>query len=144
VLLRGINHVVLKVRSLAASDQFYRGVLGMKRVGERGPMWFYTAGMHHHDFAIVELGAGAKSPGPEQIGLFHLCFDVQDGPGLRDLHDRMTRAGIRVSGGVDHGIMRSFYTHDPDGNVVEFGYDMAREEWEHSDPFAEDRTFEIR
>lgn len=29
--LRGINHIVLKVRNLHASDHFYRGVLGMER-----------------------------------------------------------------------------------------------------------------
>ncbi len=143
MLLRGINHVVLKVRSLAASDKFYREILGMEKVGERGPMWFYTAGAHHHDFAIVEIGPDARSAGAGQIGLFHLCFDVADGSALRELHDRMVRAGLRVSDGVDHGIMKSFYTHDPDGNVVEFGYDVPREEWKHGDPFREDRAFQI-
>jgi catechol 2,3-dioxygenase len=143
MLLRGINHVVLKVRSLAASDGFYREVLGMRRVGARGQMWFYTAGAHHHDFALIEIGVEAKNAGPAHVGLLHLCFDVKDESALREMHDRLTKAGASVSGGVDHGIMRSFYTHDPDGNVIEFGYDVPRDRWEDADPFAEDRAFQI-
>ena len=144
MLLRGINHVVLKVRSLVDSDRFYRELLGMKRVGERGQMWFYTAGAHHHDFALVEIGAEANRPGPAHLGLFHLCFDVENETALREMHDRLIEGKVSVSGGVDHGIMRSFYTHDPDGNVIEFGYDVPRESWQDADPFAEDRAFQIR
>jgi catechol 2,3-dioxygenase len=143
MLLRGINHAVLKVRSLDASDQFYREVLGMERVGERGRMWFYTAGAHHHDLALVEVGAGATVPGPRHTGLFHLCFDVADANALRELHTRMKQAGVRVSEGVDHGIMRSFYTQDPDGNMIEFGFDVPQSEWKHEQPYASDRAFEI-
>jgi catechol 2,3-dioxygenase len=74
----GINHVVLKVRDLEQSDAFYRGVLGLEKFGERGRMWFYTAGAHHHDLVLLEVGQRGTPPPRGSLGLFHFCFDVPD------------------------------------------------------------------
>lgn len=140
--LRGINHVVLKVRSLEASDRFYREVLGLTRVGERGRMWFYTAGAHHHDLALLEVGADAPAPQDRAAGLFHFCFDVTGETELAVLYQRCRDAGAEILGGVDHNIMRSFYVRDPDGNVVELGVDVPGKEWDNQDhPFAFDRPY---
>jgi catechol 2,3-dioxygenase len=139
--LRGINHIVLKVRDLEASDAFYQGVLGMEKVGERGGMWFYHAGGHPHDLALVETGARAAA-GEAQSGLFHFCLDVPDEKALAELYRRCREAGVRVSGGVDHSVMRSFYVTDPDGNVIELGVDVPKENWP-ADPFATDKPYRI-
>lgn len=142
--IRGINHIVLKVRSLTESDRFYSGALGLKRVGERAGMWFYSAGEHHHDLALIEVGNRALSPDKRQTGLFHFCLDVDSEAALASLHRRCKEAGIAVLGEVDHNIMRSFYVQDPDGNVVELGVDLPREEWfDQLTPFARDRAYSI-
>src|SRR5207253_2964107 len=142
--LRGINHVVLKVRNLEASDAFYRGVLGMERVGERGNMWFYTAGAHHHDLALMELGSGAVSAPKNAVGLFHLCFDVPNENALAELYAKCRNAGAHLLGSVDHNIMRSFYVLDPDGNVIELGVDVPKSEWkDQANAFDADRPYEI-
>lgn len=142
MLVNGINHVVLKVRDLAASDRFYREVVGLNLVGSRGPMRFYSAGAHTHDFGIMEVGA-AVAPPSRATGLFHFCFDVASEADLRKLHQKLEGAGVSVSGGVDHNIMHSFYTQDPDGNVVEFGVDVPEKDWVGPDPWAEDHSFEL-
>ena len=140
---RGINHVVLKVRDLAASDRFYRGVLGLERVGERPGMVFYTAGGHHHDLALVEFGAQASSPRHDQTGLFHFCLDVPDETALAELYRRCRQEGVPMLGSVDHTIMRSFYVRDPDGHVVELGFDVPKEEWSHlPNAFLVDQPYE--
>jgi len=141
--LRGINHIVLKVRNLEAADRFYRGALGMERVGERGRMWFYTAGAHHHDLALLEIGAQASAPDFRHTGLFHFCLDVPDEKALGELYRRCAKAGFEMLGGADHNIMRSFYVRDPDGNVVELGVDLPQAEWRNrKDPFAEDGPYQ--
>lgn len=143
--LRGINHVVLKVRNLEASDRFYREVLGLEKVGDRGAIWFYSAGAHHHDLALLEIGEDAQGPSPASPGLFHFCFDVPGEAALGRLYRRCREARVQILGGVDHNISRSFYVRDPDGNVVELTVDIPREQWaDQANPFAEDRPYEPR
>lgn len=141
--VRGINHVVLRVSDLEASDGFYRGVLGLRRVGERGRMWFYSSGAHHHDLGLVEMGHRGRES-PSQSSLVHLCFDVPDEAALARLHRRCIEAGVPVLGSVDHNVSRSFYARDPDGNVVELTFDLPRRAWvNQTEPFAEDLPYEI-
>ena len=146
MLVKGINHVVLKVQNLEASDHFYREVVGLEAVGGRGRMRFYSAGAHTHDFAIVEVGPASPSrphDASRSTGLFHFCFDVATEADLKSLYARLRAAGVAVSGGVDHNVMHSFYVHDPDGHVVEFGVDVPRDEWAGPDPWAEDKSYAI-
>ena len=144
--LRGINHIVLKVRDLHISDRFYQGLLGMRLVGERPGMWFYSAGAHHHDLALVEVGAQAPMPPAQAIGVFHICFDVSDEKALAEIYKRCEETpDIKILGTVDHTMTRSFYMADPDGYIIELGVDVPREEWEHlSDPFEQDRPYLIK
>ena len=142
--LQGINHVVLKVKNLESSDYFYREILGMQRVGERGRMWFYSAGKHHHDLALTEVGSHATAPQKQQTGLFHLCFNVSDEQSLAELYDRVLAKGMNILGAVDHTIMRSFYVLDPDRHVIELGVDVPQAEWAHlSDPFGKDVAYSL-
>ncbi len=142
--VRGINHVVLKVRNLAASDAFYREMLGLQLVAKRGRMWFYSAGAHTHDLALIEIGPNGKIPSVDNTGLFHLCFDVPDEEALLRLYRKLRAAGARVSDGVDHVVMHSFYVHDPDGNMIELGVDVPKDKWEKlKDPWAEDFEYDF-
>lgn len=141
--VRGINHIVLKVRNLEASDKFYREALGLTKVGARGRMWFYTAGAHHHDLALVETGR-ASAPRVAESSLFHFCLDVADEPALVRVYRHCLAAGVPILGSVDHNVSRSFYVRDPDGNVVELTYDVPREQWANpKQPFAEDLPYEL-
>jgi catechol 2,3-dioxygenase-like lactoylglutathione lyase family enzyme len=68
--LQGINHVVLKVKNLRSADYFYREILGMQLVGKRGGMYFYHAGGHPHDLALLRL-----EPTPDlHRGIKQACF----------------------------------------------------------------------
>lgn len=142
--LRGVNHIVLKVKDLHGADHFYREVLGMRRVGERPGMWFYNAGGHHHDLALVEVGPQAEPPKRVNTGLFHFCLDVSDEQALAELYERCEAAGAKILGAVDHTVSRGFYVQDPDGHVVELGVDVPAHEWAGVDnPFARDREYSL-
>ena len=143
--LKGINHVVLKVRDLERSERFYR-LLGFQPSGTRESlrMRFYHGGGHAHDLALLELGPDAPEPAREAVGLYLFCFTVDDEAELGVLAQRLRDAGHRVSEGVDHVVSHSFYTRDPDNNGVELTWDTPESDWRHlENPFGLDRPYAV-
>jgi catechol 2,3-dioxygenase len=126
-----IGHVVLKVRDLDRSLAFYRDLLGFTVSGEMtNVMVFLTAtGENHHDLALLRVGANAPSPVPTAVGLYHVAVQLPDLDALRAARDLLAGRGL-LKGTADHGVSRSLYTADPDGNEIELYCDAPREEWE--------------
>jgi catechol 2,3-dioxygenase len=126
-----IGHVVLKVRDIDRSLLFYRDLLGFRVAGEMSNvMTFLTAtGENHHDLALLRVGNHAPAPQPNSVGLYHVAIQLQDMAALREAHDLLTERGL-LKGAVDHGVSRSLYTADPDGNEIELYCDAPRSEWE--------------
>jgi catechol 2,3-dioxygenase len=126
-----LGHVVLKVRSLERSEQFYAGVLGLTvcgRLSDPVPMTFFTLG-NHHDFAVIEVGNEASRPGPEVTGLAHVAFKIGDSlDELQAAKVQLRRSGIDIAYKMDHTITKSLFIHDPDGNEVELYID-ASDQW---------------
>lgn len=127
----GIGHVVLKVRDLDRSLAFYRDLLGFQVVSElSNVMIFLSAGrQNHHDLALLRVGAQAPSPIPAAVGLYHVAIQLADWEAVRGAHAILTERGL-LKGAVDHGVSRSLYTTDPDGNEIELYCDAPRSEWE--------------
>ncbi len=132
--IQSLGHVVLKVRDRERAEAFYEGVLGL-RVAARDkdfPMTFYTLG-DHHDLAIMAVGDDAGSPDarlPDKsdVGLAHVAFKIGDGmDALREAKAHFEAAGVAVTP-IDHGISKSLYFHDPDGNQLEVYVDVS-DDW---------------
>lgn len=141
MFIDGINHVTLKVRDLERSDRFYSDVLGLKRVGGRLGMRFYSSGRFAHELALLQDPDYALAT---DQGLLHLCFNTPDEDRLRALHRRCRTLGVPTTDGVDHTIMHSFYLRDPDGYVIEIGVDRSAEEWSgQPHAFARDRPLDL-
>ena len=70
--VRALGHVVLKVRDLKRSEDFYSGTLGMQIISRlpEPRMTFFSLGTtgNHHDFALIEIGSDAPWPG-DGVGL---------------------------------------------------------------------------
>jgi catechol 2,3-dioxygenase len=126
-----IGHVVLKVRDLDRSLAFYRDLLGFTVVSElSNVMIFLTAdGQNHHDLALLRVGQQAPSPARRAVGLYHVAIQLADFDAVRTAHALLTERGL-LRGAIDHGVSRSLYTADPDGNEIELYCDAPREEWE--------------
>jgi catechol-2,3-dioxygenase len=136
-----ISHVVLNVSDLERAEQFYSGVLGFRRVGEieRLRMRFYAgSGGNHHDLALMEV-PGADAPAertgiqlakPRRLGLNHIAIRWPSEAALFALHRRLAGLGVPVDLRIDHGMSRSLYTTDPDGNGLELMCDLPRDRWE--------------
>lgn len=126
-----IGHVVLKVRDLDRSLAFYRDLLGFRVASEMSNvMIFLTAtGENHHDLALLRVGDSAPSPVPNAVGLYHVAIQLSDLDAVRDAHRVLSERGL-LKGTADHGVSRSLYTVDPDGNEIELFCDAPRDEWE--------------
>lgn len=131
-----LGHAVIKVRSLARSEAFYNGILGIPIAArlEKERMTFLTLG-NHHDLALLEVGENAPLPSRNAVGLFHLAFKVGESDDeLRDVRDHLLANGVTIDGAADHTVSHSLYLNDPDGNGVEL-YTDASDEWKE-DPSA--------
>ena len=126
-----IGHVVLKVRDLDRSLAFYRDLLGFRVVSELSNVMIFLAAdsQNHHDLALLRVGQQAPSPVPTAVGLYHVAIQLADWEAVRAAHALLTERGL-LRGAIDHGVSRSLYTADPDGNEIELYCDAPRSEWQ--------------
>jgi catechol 2,3-dioxygenase len=126
-----IGHVVLKVRDLDRSLGFYRDLLGFRVAGEMSNvMIFLTAtGENHHDLGLLRVGDQAPTPVPSSVGLYHVAIQLADWEAVQRANALLGERGL-LKGAADHGVSRSLYTADPDGNEIELYCDAPRDEWE--------------
>ena len=116
-----LNHAVLYVRDADATAAFYEEHLEFE-IAERiaGAVFLKCRdSLNDHDLGLFSIGDGAapSSAGRQQVGLYHLAWEVPTLGELADLAQRLQAAGA-LSGASDHGPSRSLYCKDPDG--IEF------------------------
>ncbi|HUF07557.1 MAG TPA: VOC family protein [Candidatus Binatia bacterium] len=126
-----IGHVVLKVRDLDRSLAFYRDLLGFRVTSEMSNVMIFLSatGEHHHDLALLRVGDSAPSPVATAVGLYHVAIELADWDAVKAAHALLAERGL-LKGSADHGVTRSLYTADPDGNEIELYCDAPRDEWE--------------
>jgi len=122
-----LDHLVLTVKNVAATCEFYSTVLGMQVVtfGEnRKALVFGSQKINLHE-SRKEFEPKAYHPIP---GSADLCF-LTSTP-LNEVIERLTHYGIEiVEGPVQRtgaiGQILSVYLRDPDRNLIEVSNDMA-------------------
>ena len=128
--VQALGHVVLKVRNLQRSEDFYSGMLGMpiiSRISDPRMTFFAleTSG-NHHDFALIEVGFDALSPGDDTTGLAHVAFKIGGSAEEFGLARRLFDASeTRVLYEAERGSSRSVHVLDPDGNEIELYIDIS-------------------
>ena len=125
--VRGLDHLVLRVRDMAAMERFYCDVLGLsvERRQERIGLVQLRAGAQLVD--LVDAGgmlgqAGGAAPGAEGRNLDHFCLNLDDfdlaavEAHLKAHGVTPGESGIRYGAG-GQGV--SIYLTDPEGNGLE-------------------------
>jgi catechol-2,3-dioxygenase len=138
--VKELGHLVLYVRDVGRSADFYRDVLGWHQVfpePDQRPtvVAAFSSGRTHHELLLIEVGADAQAlPTGRHIGLYHFGLKVGDTDDeLREALARVESAGTPVVGSSDHGVTHSLYILDPDGNEIELYIDVADVDW-RADP----------
>ena len=126
-----LNHAVLYVRDLDLAVDFYTSVFGFEVVSRlRNFAAFLRAagGENHHDLGLFAVGPAAPRPPRGSTGLYHLAWEV---PRIEDLAlaaEVLTESGA-LGGASDHGVSKSLYGQDPDGNEFEIMWRVPRDQW---------------
>jgi catechol 2,3-dioxygenase-like lactoylglutathione lyase family enzyme len=117
--LQGMRHIALRVSDMARAREFYEGILGLAVVWEPDAENVYLSSGEDN----IALHAAA---GPIQGGqrLDHFGFVLPTRGDVDRAEEELKRKGVRISKPAkDHRDgSRSFYTSDPDGNVIQFLY----------------------
>jgi glyoxylase I family protein len=125
--VRGIDHIVLRVRDAAAMERFYVEVLGLtvERRQERIGLTQLRAGAQLIDLVAVDglLGReGGAAPGAGARNLDHVCLNIDDFDlAAVEAHLKAHGAAVGESGrrfGAS-GFGVSIYLTDPEGNGLE-------------------------
>lgn len=130
-----LGHVVLYVRELQRSVDFYTHVVGLTFQGnifnDRATM--LSGGRTHHELLLIEVG---DAPGPLQgrrVGLYHIGWKIGESLDvLREAKRRILELGHQLDGQSDHTVSQSLYLRDPDGNEVELFVDDPTVNWRES------------
>jgi glyoxylase I family protein len=125
--VRGLDHLVLRVRDAEAMERFYVEVLGLT-VERRQPqvgLVQLRAGAQLVDLVAVDslLGRqGGAAPGPEGRNLDHFCLNLEAFD-LAAVEAHLTAHGVAVGdSGIRYGAGGqgvSVYLTDPEGNGLE-------------------------
>ena len=122
IKLNGMGHLVIRVRDAQRSEDFYHKVLGLE-VRNRtrgGKMIFFTSNPDvDHELAVAELGADAVGPFPDQVGLYHMAWELADMDELKDAYQVVLDNNVEIAGFGDHGETKGLYIRDPDGIEIE-------------------------
>ena len=126
-----LGHLVLRVRDLDRSEQFYTDVLGLHVTNKRqGKMVFMSAGDDaSHELALMPVGADAPGPESTRVGLYHFAWEMQSFDDLKRLYKHMQAQKVNIGGIGDHGVSVGVYFFDPDGNEIEVFYELPRDQW---------------
>ncbi|MFI5262082.1 MAG: VOC family protein [Candidatus Limnocylindrales bacterium] len=127
-----LNHAVLYVRSAARAAEFYQRVFGFEIVSSEfgGQAVFLRAGggENHHDLGLFSVGETAPRAPRGATGLYHLAWEVPTIEDLAAAQQALIAAGA-LGGASDHGVSKSLYGADPDGNEFEVMWRVPREAW---------------
>jgi catechol 2,3-dioxygenase len=123
---RMLGHLVIRVRDAQRSEDFYTKILGLE-VRNRtrgGKMRFFTSNPEiDHELAVAEIGEEAVGPFPEQVGLYHMAWELADMDELKDAYQVVLDNDVEVAGFGDHGVVKGLYIRDPDGIEIELFVD---------------------
>lgn len=135
--IRRVGHLVLRAKDMPRSRRFFEEVLGLPVVAqnERGMLFFSTnVKDNHHMLALMPAKEGVAMPTAEQVGMQHVSFELDSFAELQDAWRALKKHEVRIDHTVYHGITKSIYFFDPDGNRLELYCNVPEEEYRKSAP----------
>jgi catechol 2,3-dioxygenase len=131
-----ISHVVISCFDFAKMVAYYTQTLGffLSDIGaiRETQLCFLTfdPAAEHHQIALT----GGRKGQPGEGALVHVCFRVASYQQLQTRHKELVGKGVAGISTVTHGSWLSVYSDDPEGNKIEFRWDLP---WYVGQPFAQ-------
>jgi catechol 2,3-dioxygenase len=128
IKLQRLGHVLISVRDLEKSKDFYTRILGFKVLEqdpEHGGLFLSIGGLGNTldlfqcTNAEAVAAPDAELAGRNGLGVRHMAFAVETEDDLRDAYFALEAAGIAIVRAIDHVSQKSIYFHDPDRNLLE-------------------------
>ena len=126
-----LNHAVLYVRDASVAAEFYARLFGfevVESIAGRAVFMRAGGGDNHHDLGLFSVGPQAPRPQRGAVGLYHLAWEVPTIEDLAAAARELSEVGA-LGGASDHGVSKSLYGADPDGNEFEIMWRVPREFW---------------
>ena len=136
-----IGHVHLKISNLKKSEEFYIRIFELKISEKVENYLFLTFGKEHHDLALQEID-NPQYPSDKMIGLYHFAVELENLKQLAEIYFRLKKFGIKCNP-IDHGISKTIYFSDPDGNGIEVYADTRKlgKKWNGISTFIKEENF---
>ena len=135
--IRRVGHLVLRVKDIERSRRFFEDVLHFPVVAqnERG-MVFFSTDKHdnHHQLALVPAKEGVAMPKPDSVGMHHVSFELGTFAELQEAYRVFKEKDVPIDHTTFHGVTKSIYFNDPDGNMLEVYVNVPEEEYRKSVP----------
>src|SRR5207302_1404156 len=124
-----VGHVVIKMRDLEAAKRFYGEILGMQIASESPQGVFFRFADYHHDIAVFKVSEDAELPKRDQVGLAHVALVADSLETVAKLYRRLQDHGVTITATMDHGMTKSLYCLDPEGNAIEIYCEVPEYGW---------------
>jgi catechol 2,3-dioxygenase-like lactoylglutathione lyase family enzyme len=131
-----ISHIVIACFDFPAMVACYTKTLGffLSDIGKirDSDLCFLTFDpeAEHHQIALT----GGRQGRPGEGALVHVCFRLPSYQALQARQGALAAKGVAGMTSVNHGSWVSLYATDPEGNKIEFRFDLP---WYVGQPFAE-------
>ena len=121
IKIKRLGHLVIRVRNVKRSEEFYSNVLGLEVKGRYDDKMVFFRSNHEVDHDLAIMGIGDDAPGPEatRVGLYHFAYELDSLDDLREAYSSIKEKGVSIAGFGDHGDTKGLYIFDPDGNEIE-------------------------
>jgi len=123
-MIKGLGHLAIRAKDIEATAKFYREVIGLKEAfrlnnlegGKLGIIYMYVAPSQFIE--IFPDGKGEQTEGGT-IGIKHICIEVDNAAAAQE---ELRAKGAPIDTELRTGVSKciQFWTHDPDGNQIEF------------------------
>jgi catechol-2,3-dioxygenase len=118
------SHIGIYVTDAARMEDFYTRVLGFSvtdrgLLGSTSLVFLSRDAKEHHQIVL----AGGRPGGAGFNPINQISFRMADFAGLREMHRRLQKEGVRELAPVSHGNALSLYFKDPEGNRIELFVD---------------------
>jgi catechol-2,3-dioxygenase len=127
-------HVVFQTRRFEEMIAWYEGVFEARVVYRNSSLAFLTYDDEHHRFAFTRLPDSEPNDGGVRArgdaGVHHLAYTYANLGDLLETYARLKQSGVTPYWPIHHGMTRSLYYQDPDGNRLEFQVDACSVETE--------------